>query len=270
MKIILKIAVCVLLMLPLLGGASYSQNTRYLDDVFDSYNTEYGEYEPGYPYILFTPAGDTVKKRPVIVVLHAGGGQVEDITGWCIDFVKKGYVCFSTEYKIGVGNFDVYEQKKAVVQMFDFSVWMRENSDRFGLKVKKVFFMGSSAGAITALQTGISLNDRFTSFFSGFDVPDNRNISILATASLSGAAIPEFNNLINTGDCPNFFYNGEKDLLIPFKAAQTTYDLQLNYGIASNLVGFPDKGHKLENHDFILTDLSKRFYNVLKPNQNTK
>jgi len=261
----IKIAAFVLLMLPILGGKLYSQGTRYLDDVFLSYNTESGEYQKDYKYLLFSPAGDTVKKRPVIIVLHAGGGKLEDVSGWCIDFVKKGYVCITAEYKLTVGDFNPSEQKQAVAQIYWLNYWIKQNSDRAGLKAKKIFVMGTSAGGITALQSGMALNDRFTDFFSGYSIPDTRNLYIIGTASMSGAAIPEFNSIINTGDPPNFFYNGMKDLLIPYKAAELTYSLQILSGIPSGIVLFPDKGHKLESHDFILADLTLRFYSILKP-----
>ncbi len=240
--------------------------TRYIDNVFTSYNTLQGEYEKGFHFIMLSPGGDTFLKRPVIIVLHAGGGKIEDVKGWCEDWTYKGYVSITAEYKNDTGEFTAEKQKIATVQMFKLLDYLRINADKYGIKIKKVFIMGVSAGAITAIQTGIGLDDRFTSFYAGLPVPVNQKLNVAATATLSGTANTAFNNLITSADPPNFFYHGALDQTIPYSAALTTFNLEISRGIASTFMGFPDKGHKLESHDIILSDLTLKFYNVLKPN----
>lgn len=236
---------------------------RYLDDIFTSFDKEVVEYKPDYKLIIYQPSNDTETKRPYIIVLHAGGGKVEDVEGWCLDWCRKGYVALTAEYKLDVGEFNAEKQKEAVVNMFDLLYYLRSNATKYKLKKKKVFAMGVSAGALTALQTGIGLNDRFGPYFQNSVIPDNNKLNMLATATLSGAANPEFMNLIDSEDCPNYFYHGELDKTIPYSAALATYNLQKSYGINSTMMSFPDKGHKLESHDIILKDLTAKFYSKL-------
>ncbi len=239
-------------------------SVRYLNQVFYDWVIDSGEYKPGYNYIVYQPKNDSAKKRPFIIVYHAGGGKIQDVKSWCEDWVKLGYVAMSGEYKLSTGDFNTTEQKNAVIKTWEFEDYLKVNSDKYRLKTKKCFEMGVSAGALTALQSGIGLNERSNPYFNNAFSPDIK-IYIAATATLSGAANPDFMNFINAGDPPNFFYHGALDKTIPYSQALATYNKMISVGIPSKFMGFPDKGHKLESHDIIYKDLKQNFYNVLNP-----
>lgn len=236
--------------------------TRYLDDIFTDWTVTRGEYKKGYEYDVYQPVGDTITNRPVVIVYHAGGGEIEDVKKWCTDFVKKGYVVFSAEYKLTVGDFNAEAQKDAVINSWELIDYIRTNYVKFGIKKKKIFEMGISAGALTAIQSGIGLNDKSNPYF-GNPLGKKNKLKILATATLSGAANPDMMNFINLGDPPNYFYHGTEDKTIPYAAALATYTAQIAAGIPSNFMKFDGKGHKLESHDIILADLKTRFYGML-------
>jgi len=73
------------LLLTHISISSFGQNIRYLHQVFDSFNvthTFYGEnitvlasptfYKVPLPISIFTPKGDTVKNRPLVIYVHTG------------------------------------------------------------------------------------------------------------------------------------------------------------------------------------------------------
>lgn len=240
-----------------------TEPVRYIDPIFDSWTVTSGQYQKGYDFKLFQPSGDTEKKRPVIIVYHAGGGTIDEVTSWCTDFVKLGYVTISAEYKLSIGEFDTKEQLQAILNTYNLIDYLRQNASLYGIKRLKIFEMGVSAGAITALQSGECLNDVAAgdSFFDGYNI---KKISIRGTASLSGAVSPAFEKYINAGDPPNAYYNGKLDPTIPYSQAQKNYNAQVAAGIGSWFMGFPNKGHKLESHDVIFNDLKVHFYDLLQ------
>lgn len=246
------------------ASAPQVDSIRYLNQVFTKWSTDSGFYKPGYKYTIYQPFNDSAKKRPFIIMYHAGGADLYDTRKWQEDFVKLGYVTISCEYKKTVGDFNSALQKEAVINTWEAIDYFKVNATKYRLKSKKCFEMGTSAGALTALQSGIGLNDRSNPYFHDA-FPADAKIFIVGTATISGAANSDFMGLINAGDPPNFFYHGALDMTIPYSAAVATYNKEISVGIPSKFMGFPDKGHKLESHDIILKDLKQNFYNVLNP-----
>src|SRR4051812_7367017 len=92
---------------------------RYYDDVFDSVvvtsGITYGENDDVYgqhkilKFDLYVPQGDTATNRPVMI-LAFGGSFVfglrtsPDIVQLCNAFTKKGYVCASIDYRLGISS----------------------------------------------------------------------------------------------------------------------------------------------------------------------
>lgn len=237
---------------------------RYLNQLFTAWIITYGEYMKGFSYKMFQPKGDVITNRPLIIFYHGGGGSIEDGEQWCTDFVKLGYVTVSAEYKKTVGQFTAELQKQAVINTWNGLKYYTENAAKFGIDPNRIFQMGVSAGALTALQSGIGLNDRANPYFKNA-FPADIPIVTLATATLSGSANSQFMDLINPGDPPNSFYNGELDKTIKYSEAVSTFNQQIKIGIQSKFMGFPNQGHKLKSHDIILPDLTNFFYNILYP-----
>ncbi|MEN2992819.1 MAG: hypothetical protein ABDH91_04620 [Bacteroidia bacterium] len=115
----------------LLGGILLGQNqgARFLDPVFSrigvTKNIKYGHnlsftLSPTDLYMdMYEPLGDTMARRPVIILIHAGSflpptiaggafgrspiGTREDsgIVGLCIEFARRGYLAISATHRLG-------------------------------------------------------------------------------------------------------------------------------------------------------------------------
>ncbi len=110
-KTILSIFACLIL------GVYQTNAQRYLMPVFDSIViTDSIPYGSANNYLgasttlamdLYMPYGDTAANRPLLVLAHGGsfiGGnkKATDIVKVCMEFAKRGYVCASIKYRLGV------------------------------------------------------------------------------------------------------------------------------------------------------------------------
>ncbi len=255
--------------------ASETWDVRYKDVIFtEGFEVTEHEYKPGMKFLCYVPKGDNNKKRCWIMGLHAGGGKPEDMQQWANDFTRLGYVYFSPEFRIKEGEKDKFtpeEQKQAIYDMFDFIYYIRKHSEEFGIKKKKGFSHGISAGAIVTVEMGILITVR-----KEFAPDANQNkMQLLATASNSGAAIPEYLAMIPAAAVtdlhtdkkqmpPNYFFNGEDDHTVEFSEAVKTQQSESMNGVPSLYHWFPNTGHKLGNHDFILDQMINFFFSYIK------
>ena len=113
---------------------------------------------------IYQPAGDTVQVRPLIIWVHGGsfiGGtkNEQDVTDLSIAFAKRGYVCASISYRLGISIpfgeenatkavYRAVQDMKAAVRFFRKDA---ATSNAYKIDTDLIFGGGSSAGAITAL-----------------------------------------------------------------------------------------------------------------------
>jgi para-nitrobenzyl esterase len=112
---------------------------------------------------IYQPTGDVETARPLIVWAHGGsflGGSSTDgdVVALSQAFAKKGYVCVSINYRLGLTPFDSTGAVKAVlraVQDMKASVRFfykdKLTNNTYKIDTNNIFIGGSSAGAITAL-----------------------------------------------------------------------------------------------------------------------
>lgn len=153
--------------------------TRYLepvfgtalksDTVFYGENARYnGDTVQLYMYI-YTPDGDTATNRPLVVIAHGGsfyGGDPDaaDVAGICDYLAKCGFVCASISYRLTIQpqlfiEDNVIQTVVRAVQDGKAAVrYLRANGPTYNLDTTRVYFGGSSAGAILAYQLGY-MND---------------------------------------------------------------------------------------------------------------
>jgi len=101
----------------LIIGIYQTNAQRYLMPIFDSIViTDSIPYGSANNYLgmstplamdLYMPNGDTATKRPLLVLAHGGsfiGGnrKAADVAKVCTEFAKRGYVCASIKYRLGV------------------------------------------------------------------------------------------------------------------------------------------------------------------------
>ncbi|MFN8116211.1 MAG: T9SS type A sorting domain-containing protein [Bacteroidia bacterium] len=114
---------------------------------------------------FYEPTGDTETKRPLIIWAHGGsfifGTKNDgDVVTLSQSFAKKGFVCASINYRLGLTPFDSVGAVKAVLRAVQdmkasirFFYKDKLTSNTYKIDTNNIFIGGSSAGAITALHT---------------------------------------------------------------------------------------------------------------------
>ncbi len=109
---------------------------------------------------IFQPQGDTLSRRPVLIVAHGGGfimGEKEhdDMLAFCDSFARKGYVTATIQYRQGMNVISEISAARAVYRGLQDSRaairFIREKAADYNIDTNHVYFLGSSAGAFMAL-----------------------------------------------------------------------------------------------------------------------
>ena len=126
-----------LIFLLILCSYSFSQDVRYIDEIFEDViiteDVVYGN-APDLPFIflfewntvdvdldmdVYEPEGDTEVNRPAIVFLHAGAffsgsNELDDVVSLSISAAKRGYVAVNINYRLGLNILSTYSGERAV------------------------------------------------------------------------------------------------------------------------------------------------------------
>ena len=188
---------------------------------------------------IYEPTGDTAALRPLIIFAHGGGyvqGDKEDMSYFCGQFTKKGYVTASIDYRLlpidklyEVGNL----KHEIVIAMSDFKAAIRffrqsaASGNPYKIDPNNIFIGGGSAGAITALHIGLlDDNDVMPDDFAKFVADEgglegntgsaeNRKFSskVKGVINYSGSILED--KWIDKTDAPIFSYHGTADDVVP-------------------------------------------------------
>ena len=157
----------------LISNFIFSQcNGRYQTEIFNTFTITTTNYSDVYTdnaheMDIYIPDDDTVTNRPLIIFLHGGsflGGDKESIecVDFCKNFVKKGYITASANYRIAAdaNAFALYQEEqyktvlkvvsdiKGAIRYFSKSI---ANGNPYGIDENAIFIGGASAGAVAAL-----------------------------------------------------------------------------------------------------------------------
>lgn len=161
----------------LMGLLTFAQTPcdggRYSSDVFTNVtvtsnvtygqNTDFIGSNTTLTMDIYEPTGDTLTERPLIVWAHGGsfiGGSKtdSDMTTLCNAFAKKGYVCASINYRVGMWPVDSTNAIKALLRSVQdmkaavrFFYMDRATTDSYMIDTTQIYVGGSSAGAIMSL-----------------------------------------------------------------------------------------------------------------------
>lgn len=150
---------------------------RYIDSLFDvqisaatlyGSNLNYAGTSTNLNLKVYTPAGDTATKRPLIIFAPKGSFMSEDKDEWvmvqlCKWFAQRGYVCAAIDYRVGIDYMAAIanpplEFTKAVIRaVHDYKAAIRffrkdaATTNTYKIDPDMIIAGGSSAGAITAL-----------------------------------------------------------------------------------------------------------------------
>lgn len=113
---------------------------------------------------IYQPDGDTAALRPVLVMVHGGsfiaGSKVDnDVQEICTRFARRGYVCASIDYRLGIpfpigeanavrAVYRAVQDMKAAVRFFRQDA---ATNNAYRIDPAVIFGGGSSAGAFTAM-----------------------------------------------------------------------------------------------------------------------
>jgi hypothetical protein len=115
---------------------------------------------------IYQPVNDTLAKRPLLVFAHGGsfvGGSryAADVVYLCNEFAKRGYVCVSIQYRLGV---DINEVGQGFIGAeFAKAVWrgtqdgrgairyLRANASTYKINTGQIYLGGVSAGGVLGL-----------------------------------------------------------------------------------------------------------------------
>jgi hypothetical protein len=190
---------------------------------------------------IYRPEGDTEISRPLIVVCH-GGSYVSgsktglDVVPFCRDMAKMGYVVASIQYRLGVPlTFDLEgpfkeavlrgtHDSRAAVRFFRKNV--AENGNQYGIDPDKIFFAGSSAGAINALHLGYMDTEAEIAQYVDQSAPGlgggvegvsgNAGYSSEVSGIINIAGAIASPDLMQEGDAPVCSFHGTGDTVVPF------------------------------------------------------
>lgn len=305
--------------------------SRYLDSIFGFktykdlvYGSNYDSNNQLTTLLMdvYTPENDTLQKRPLIIFVHGGSFTSGDRLDQRMDlkaqyFTQKGYVTANIEYRVEqivvispFVNFALKENwyKAMIRASHDLRAAIRyikkdvaENGNTFGIDTNNIIIYGSSAGAITMLNT-VFIND--TAEMS-YDYKKNcaalgglegnsgnegyTSGGIRAVVSCSGA-MDNVDYINDNRDIAYVGFHNEIDLTVPFDVGCfITVACHLNYfygdkrlaikmkdlGMNAEFYPIPTLGHPVDEYEltntlnFILNKTTLFLYDVLCNGQTT-
>ncbi|MEZ5049160.1 MAG: alpha/beta hydrolase [Saprospiraceae bacterium] len=197
---------------------------------------------------IFEPTGDTIAKRPLVIICFGGGFLDGSKDYWSIreiamQLAKRGYVTASIDYRLGMNVFDSELSKRAPYRALQdgrsairFFKADAAGSNTYKIDTSNIYIGGHSAGAFIALHnayldleserpasTYVWLQDGNTCPDLGcLDcVGDNLSYSGQAAAvfSLAGA-LGSVGYVGTADDVPSVMFHSEDDDTVPYNSGQ--------------------------------------------------
>lgn len=260
------------LLFPLLLWATLAQSQscpscRYASYVFDSVDVttvKFGEGQNADGNLqelfmdIYTPNGDTVSQRPVMIFAFGGGflqGSRDEgyVQRACNRFAKAGYVAAAIDYRTGfdpLGLFPIPTEElmrtffRAMQDMRGAVQWFRAHADQMGNTLRiddnLITVGGASAGGITACLTAYcdkssefaEMGDTMAiaglgGFYSSSGTYSSYSWEAQGVFSIAGAIVNTA--WIEPGDPPIFSAHGDQDLTVPYQGG--------NFGIGPISIG---------------------------------
>ncbi len=239
----------------LLSVLHANAQVRYLDEIFDSLtvikDVSYGNatnasgQSQNLKLDIYMPKNDTATHRPLIIWMHGGSfvsGSKDnaEIVPFAERFAKRGFVCASVQYRLGLDGFPPNQQivLRSVIRAVQDGKgsvrFFRENASTYNIDTTHIFFGGSSAGAITALHLGYldsttefqleadsSLIVNLGGLEGGNDASPGYSSKVHGVINLCGAIGEKV--WIGNGDIPVASVHGDQDATVPYGTAEIKF-----------------------------------------------
>jgi acetyl esterase/lipase len=230
---------------------------RFLDPVFESVSiqkdivfgesvNEKGETEK-LKLDIYSPDGDKMKNRPVIVWIHGGGFRPGNdktqsyIVEMANRFSRKGYVCLSIDYRVRENPKENIESTiaDAVADAHKALVWLRKNGKSLKVDTSKIIVGGGSAGGI--LGCNLCFNNKLSD--------DNDKAGIVGFVNLWGSPGAEWGELaVDKNIPPTIIVHGTEDALVAYENSVNLVEKLNASGIRNELVTIEGAGHTPVKH----------------------
>lgn len=217
---------------------------------FLNYNNESSTTNVDLKMDIHQAIGDTSSNRPAIIFIHGGAFLLgnknhDDMMAFCDSFALLGYVTATIEYRLGMNILNNVSATRAVYRGLQDGRaavrFLRANASNYGIDPKRIYMLGSSAGAFIALQD-IYMNDdlekpieagtyQFNDPYDfippfnqitapdlgGFDIGKNLNQNGKPDAIIGLWGAIKHTDLITENDTtPVFLVHGTNDATVPF------------------------------------------------------
>jgi acetyl esterase/lipase len=203
---------------------------------------------------IYEPTGDTLAKRPLVVLAFGGGfyfGDKEQLAPLAEEYARRGFVAASITYRLdedgGLLSYPLDNDglTRVIAAKHDLQAairWLRSEAVTYRVDPGKVAVGGVSAGAVTALVAALLSDDPGSSGTPGLSSRVCTAISIAGTAG-GGLAGP--------GDAGAIFFHGTDDELIPYELAELTEGDMREAGLPTRLVTYPGGRHDIYETEFV-------------------
>lgn len=197
---------------------------------------------------IYTPKGDSEKKRAAVIVSHGGAmvaGAKDDTdqqtVTYCDSLAARGFVAVSIEYRMGVTlegsgltySIDSVDFARAVyrgVQDINAAVrYVRKNADNLGIDPNRIYLVGNSAGAILSLENVYTSKDNdFPTYIQKKDAPDLGSLNVYGEQGVDSRAngvvalwgAVHSPNIIGENKTPVLLVHGTDDETVLFKTGR--------------------------------------------------
>lgn len=228
------LTVCQLAALAIAGGNENNKNIAFTQITVDSlvYSTPGGK-----PLLMdiYQPVGDTAPLRPLVILAHGGSfmhgnRHSERIPAICRELARRGYVAVSIDYRLT--NLAVMAARSSAYRAMIKSVadgrasvawFLRDiaNTNTYRLDKNRIYFGGTSAGAILAEQLAFidsasECNRALCRAVRRF-LPDTGTLpphTIRGVISLAGAVLDT--NIISASQPAMLHIHGDADRIVPY------------------------------------------------------
>jgi acetyl esterase/lipase len=288
---------------------------RYVDDVFPVIDTSYfnfvyriGKTFRGADTVLkmdfYQPSGDTIPKRPVIIFIHGGAfytGSEKDSSAkyLCSALARKGYIAASIGYRLGIAwkpaitktdsiNLQLEAIYRANQDARAAVKYIKKNSVAGRVDTTRIFIVGGSAGAATAINVAYLENNELPTDFilrngpidvQGAGAYDYTGFSAKVKGIVNIEGFIFDSSWVDMGDIPIFSFYGTADPFYhffdfdlyspnsPFFGGQSIHRRAKNLGILNGIKtyygGVHGSSFNSQNRDTTIKYMTNALYSQL-------
>ncbi len=233
-------------------GQNACPDVRYINEIFVSQVTQEPELYGSAPtnlgvmqdlsFDFYEPVGDTLSKRPLIIMAFGGSFLVGDkrqaeLVDYCEAMTRRGFCVASIDYRLGFNLFSTNSAVRAVyrgLQDFKAAVrFFRVNAASYGIDETRIYGGGNSAGGISAIHAAYAVetdrvNQPDSLLQATFNFPDQGCMDCSGNTLVANSHPDAVVNLwggigktywINSGESPIISFHGLDDTTVSPNAA---------------------------------------------------